>query len=33
VHEDLKDVPRVRAVLDFIHALLQRERALFTGEQ
>lgn len=32
VHEDLKDVPRVRAVLDFIHALLQRERALFAGE-
>ena len=33
VHEDLKDVPRVRAVLDFVHALLQRERALLAGEQ
>jgi DNA-binding transcriptional LysR family regulator len=33
VHEDLKDVPRVRAVLDFVQALVQRERALFAGEQ
>ena len=33
VHEDLKDVPRVRAVLEFVHALVQRERALLAGEQ
>jgi hypothetical protein len=33
VHEDLKDVPRVRAVLDFVQALVQRERALLAGEQ
>jgi hypothetical protein len=33
VHEDLKDVPRVRAVLDFVHSLVQRERALLAGEQ
>jgi DNA-binding transcriptional LysR family regulator len=33
VHEDLKDVPRVRAVLDFVHALVERERALLAGEQ
>jgi DNA-binding transcriptional LysR family regulator len=33
VHEDLKDVPRVRAVLDFLHALIAREAALFSGEQ
>jgi len=33
VHEDLKDVPRVRAVLDFVQGLVQRERALLAGEQ
>jgi len=33
VHEDLKGVPRVRAVLDFVHDVAQRERALLTGEQ
>jgi hypothetical protein len=32
VHEGLKDVPRVRAVLDFIHVLVQREGALLAGE-
>jgi hypothetical protein len=33
VHEGLKDVPRIRAVLDFVHALVQRERTLLAGEQ
>jgi DNA-binding transcriptional LysR family regulator len=33
VPEGLKDVPRVRAVLEFVQALVQRERALLAGEQ
>ncbi len=33
VHEGLKDVPRVRAVIDFVSALVQREGALLAGEQ
>jgi DNA-binding transcriptional LysR family regulator len=33
VHEGLKDVPRVRAVIDFVNALVQRESALLAGEQ
>lgn len=33
VHEDLRSVPRVRAVMDFIHGIFQRERALFAGDQ
>lgn len=32
VHEDLKDVPRVRVVLDFLQAVVTRERALLAGE-
>jgi len=33
VHADLKSVPRVRTVLDFVHRVFAREAALFAGEQ
>ena len=33
VHEDLRTVPRVRSVLDFVHRVFAREAALFAGEQ
>jgi DNA-binding transcriptional LysR family regulator len=33
VHADLKSVPRVRAVLDFVTRVFEREAALFAGAQ
>lgn len=32
VHADLKDVPRVRAVLNFVHSVVAREGALLAGQ-